>query len=123
MFSYHILTICYNKLTKKYYSLFFIHYLIILHKYYEGIPRLTPLSMLSPVHMPVSPTPFIQSGGAQPSHSSPTFFGSISPLPSPIKDSLNKYHNQQPPRSVPVQHNNSGAETTFDFSQILKHLH
>ena len=78
----------------------------------QGIPRLTPLSMLSPIHMPNSPPPFIQSATAHQPHA--PFFGS--PLPSPIKDF--KYT----PRSVPPHSNGKGMESSFDFAQLLKQL-
>jgi len=83
------------------------HKLIIIN--HSDIPR---LSMLSPVHSPMSPLPFIQSAAATHQPHVP-FFGS--PLPSPNKEY--KYT----PRSVPPHHT-KGHEPSFDFTHMLRQL-
>uniref|UniRef100_A0A915LE30 STAR protein homodimerisation region domain-containing protein n=1 Tax=Meloidogyne javanica TaxID=6303 RepID=A0A915LE30_MELJA len=45
------------------------------------IPRLTPLSMLSHMHLPISPPPFVSSATTHSHSNNHPFFGS--PLPSP----------------------------------------
>uniref|UniRef100_A0A183CAA7 KH domain-containing protein n=1 Tax=Globodera pallida TaxID=36090 RepID=A0A183CAA7_GLOPA len=76
-----------------------------------NIPRLTPLSMLSPIHSPISPPHRVQS--AVSSHN--LFFGS--PLPSPVKD-------YGSPRSVPSSKSvsNTGGQS-FDFAQLNQMMH